>query len=460
MSEDFFSYPTATPKTYTVSQLNATARFVLEEGFPQQIWVEGELSNLARPASGHYYFSLKDAKAQVRCAMFRMKTSHLNFRPENGMQVLARAKVGLYEGRGDFQLIVEYMEESGDGALRRAFDILKNKLEAEGLFSSANKQEIPEHPESIGVITSPSGAAIQDILSVCKRRFPATKIVIYAVPVQGDEAAGKIAKMIHCADRRQECDVLLLARGGGSLEDLWAFNDERVARAMSECSLPIVTGIGHEVDFTIADFVADERAPTPSAGAELLTPNQEDWQQHLLRFQQRLSQLITKHIHTQQQTLLWLDKRLSTQHPAQKITQQVQRLDELELRLIRAHDIRIRDSHSRLKVLHARLNRHTPGQLISNMYNKQQQLTQRLNHAMRSQLDALNANLSRLTATLDVASPLATLARGYAVVTYRKGRSEHVVQHASDVSIGNEVKAQLKDGHIICTVKKTFSDST
>jgi len=441
-------------KTYTVSQLNATARFVLDEGFPQQVWVEGELSNLARPASGHFYFSLKDTKAQVRCAMFRMKTMQLNFHPANGMQVLARAKVGLYEGRGEFQLVIEYMEESGDGALRQAFEILKNKLEAEGLFSSKNKQKIPAYAQTIGVITSPTGAAIQDVLSVCQRRFPATNIIIYSVPVQGDGAAEKIASMIRCADRRQECDALLIARGGGSLEDLWAFNEECVARAMSVCGLPIVTGIGHETDFTIADLVADERAPTPSAGAELLTPNQDDWQQYFQRSQHRLVQAITQKIASERQHLLWLDKRLDIQHPEQQLNQQVQYLDELATRLIRAHDIKMQNTHYQLRLLQARLYQHTPKQQINNIQNKRQQLTQRLKHAMQHRLEGLNAHLSQLTATLDIASPLATLARGYAIVSRRQGKAEHILHHAQDVQIGAEIKAQLKEGHLVCTVKQ------
>ncbi len=441
-------------KTYTVSQLNVTARLVLEEGFPRQVWVEGELSNLARPASGHFYFSLKDDKAQIRCAMFRMKAGHLNFRPENGMQILARVKVGLYEGRGEFQLVVEYMEESGHGALRHAFEILKNKLEIEGLFLPKNKQEIPKHVRTIGVITSPSGAAIQDILSVCQRRFPATRIIIYSVPVQGEDAAEKIAKMILCADRRQECDALLIARGGGSLEDLWAFNEECIARALAACSLPVVTGIGHETDFTIADFVADQRAPTPSAGAELLTPNQKDWQQYLQQHQQQLVQAITKKIAAQQQNLSWLKKRLDVQHPAQQLNQQVQRLDELEARLSRAHDIKIRETRSQLKLLQARLSQHTPEQLINTLHNKQQQLSQRLDYAMQSRLDGLNANLTRLATTLDITSPLATLSRGYAIVSYRQGKTEHILKKIQDVQIGDEIKTQLKKGHLICTIKK------
>ena len=261
---------------FTVSDLNREARELLEGHFPL-VWVEGEISNLARPSSGHIYFSLKDEAAQVRCAMFKMRNRLLNFQPENGQQVLARARISLYEARGDFQLIIEHMEETGDGALRRQFELLKHKLFEEGLFDESHKRELPSLPTRLGVITSPSGAAIRDILSVLKRRFPGIPILIYPVPVQGNEAPPAIIDAIKTAGIRKDCDLLILARGGGSLEDLWAFNDESVARAIYHCPIPVVTGIGHEIDFTIADFVADFRAPTPSAAAEYISPDQNEW---------------------------------------------------------------------------------------------------------------------------------------------------------------------------------------
>ena len=248
---------------YTISRLNREVKSVLEGSFPL-LWVEGEISNFAQPASGHWYFSLKDEAAQVRCAMFRGRNRQVGFCPENGMQVLIRARIGLYEARGEFQIIAEHMEEAGDGALRRAFEALKQRLAAEGLFDSAHKRAIPERPRCVGVITSPTGAAVHDILTTLRRRFPALPVVIYPVPVQGEGVAAQIADMLALAGRRADCDVLILARGGGSLEDLWAFNEEVVARAIHACPLPVVSGIGHEVDVTIADFVADQRAAAPS----------------------------------------------------------------------------------------------------------------------------------------------------------------------------------------------------
>ena len=261
---------------YTVSRLNLDARAILEEAF-STVWIEGEVSNLARPRSGHMYFTLKDESCQVRCAMFRMHNRTLSFAPEDGMQVLAHARVGLYPERGEFQLIVQYMEEAGAGALRRAFDALKNRLGAEGLFDAGHKRPLPVLPRCVGVVTSPTGAAVRDVLSVLGRRFPAVPVVIHPVPVQGAGAAEAIARMIDLACERSECDVLILARGGGSLEDLWSFNEEVVARAMHRASIPIVTGVGHEVDFTIADLVADLRAPTPSAAAESVVPDASEW---------------------------------------------------------------------------------------------------------------------------------------------------------------------------------------
>ena len=272
---------------YTVSRLNLEARRLVEARFPP-LWVEGELSNLARPRSGHLYFSLKDERCQVRCAMFRMQNRYLDFDPVNGMQVLAQVRVSLYPERGEFQLIVQYLEEAGAGALRRAFEALKRRLEGEGLFDDEGKRPIPKVPACIGILTSPTGAALRDILTVMRRRYPGVHAILYPVPVQGEGAAGRIAEMVDRAAARAECDVLVLARGGGSLEDLWCFNEEPVARAIHRCPIPIVTGIGHEVDFTIADLVADRRAPTPSAAAELVTPDAMQWRDAILRARLRL----------------------------------------------------------------------------------------------------------------------------------------------------------------------------
>ena len=289
------------------------------EGHFPLIWVEGEISNLARPASGHIYFSLKDSDAQLRCAMFKMRNRLTNFRPENGQQVLVRGRLSLYPARGDYQLIAEHMEEAGDGALRREFELLKQRLHSEGLFDEASKQSLPELPTRLGVITSPTGAAIRDILSVLKRRFPGIPVLIYPVPVQGNEAPPAIVEALQTANARNECDLLILARGGGSLEDLWSFNDESLARAIFDCPIPIVSGVGHEVDVTIADFVADIRAATPTAAAEAITPDQLSWSQSFDWYQQRLQQLVKNKIERQQEKIQWLHQRLQQQHPENQI---------------------------------------------------------------------------------------------------------------------------------------------
>jgi exodeoxyribonuclease VII large subunit len=273
---------------YSVSQLNDQVKDLLEHSFPP-LWVEGEISNFSCPASGHWYLSLKDSQAQVRCAMFRNRNQGLGFQPKNGLQVLARGRPGLYAPRGEFQLILDQIEPAGEGALRRAFELLKQKLQAEGLFDETYKQALPTVPDRIGIITSPTGAALRDILNVLRRRFPLGQVVIYPVPVQGTEAAPAIVRALKTAAERQECDLLVVARGGGSLEDLWAFNEESVARAIHACPLPVVSGVGHEIDFTIADFVADLRAPTPSAAAELVSPDVAEWRTRLLRLPAQLA---------------------------------------------------------------------------------------------------------------------------------------------------------------------------
>ena len=450
-------YPaTATERdVYTVSRLNSEVRALLEGSFPL-LWVEGEISNLARPSSGHLYFSLKDPNAQVRCAMFKGANRALGFTPANGMQVLARARVGLYEGRGEYQLIVEGMEESGEGALHRAFEQLKNRLAAEGLFAPEHKQAMPALPRQIGVITSPTGAALRDILHVLERRFAAIPVIIYPVPVQGKSAAGDIARMIRLASQRKECDVLILARGGGSLEDLWSFNEEIVARAIYNCAIPIVTGIGHEIDFTIADFVADQRAPTPSAAAELVSPDGAEWLQKIKRLDARLLTLTRNRLRQQIQTLKWLNGRLVQQHPGRRLQQQGQRLDELEQRLTRAQRSLLRDRLATLAELRARLRQYSPSHRVARSEAHRYQLMQRLRAAMRLKLERQRTQLESLMRALDTVSPLATLRRGYAIVTdYPDGG---VVRRAADVQVGEQVQAKLGEGRLICEVRETHKD--
>ncbi|MCW8841307.1 MAG: exodeoxyribonuclease VII large subunit [Gammaproteobacteria bacterium] len=449
MSSSETNSPRPLREIYTVSRLNREARAVLEGNFPL-LWVEGEISNLARPRSGHIYFSLKDEFAQVRCAMFRMRAMHLGFTPKDGMQVVARVRVGLYEPRGDYQLVADHMEEAGDGALRRAFEALKQRLEKEGLFEEARKRALPIMPRRIGVVTSPSGAAIRDILTVLKRRFPTIPVVIYPVAVQGEGAANAIAAMVRQAGRRDECDVLIVGRGGGSLEDLWAFNEEAVARAIYDSPIPVVSAVGHEVDFTIADFVADVRAPTPSAAAELLSPDRETWLSRLQRVENRLTQLLQQQLRQRHQQLAWLGKRL--RHPGQRLQEHAQRLDELELRLGQAERNLLRHRRAQLGTLQARLARHSPVSRLAQLQQHRQELQRRLYRAIGFQLQQLQQRLASQARALETVSPLATLSRGYAIVT--EAQTGKVLQRSDEVKLGDTILARLRQGRLLCRIEE------
>ena len=448
------SNPAPQRDIYTVSRLNREARAVLEGSFPL-LWLEGELSNLAQPRSGHLYFSLKDEFAQVRCAMFRMKAMHLRFKPCDGMQVLMRVRIGLYEPRGDFQLVVEHMEEAGDGALRRAFEALKQRLDAEGLFAAERKRSLPALPRCIGVVTSPSGAAIHDILNVLKRRFAAIPVVIYPVAVQGDGAANEIAAAIRLAGRRAECDVLIVGRGGGSLEDLWAFNEEVVARAIFDSPLPIVSAVGHEVDISIADLVADVRAPTPSAAAELLSPDGEKWRIHLQATVQRLQQGMQRQLRLASQQLQWLQQRLV--HPGKRLQQQAQRLDELEQRLDLALRHRLRHHGNRLAVAQARLERHNPQQALQQQGIRLEGLQRRLAQGMHQGLQRRQQHLASLAHALETVSPLATLSRGYAIVSH--ATEPTVIRDSHQLQQGDALQLRLQHGRVYCRVEELLHEN-
>ena len=426
---------------YTVSRLNLDARAILEEAF-STVWIEGEVSNLARPRSGHMYFTLKDENCQVRCAMFRMHNRTLSFAPEDGMHVLAHARVGLYPERGEFQLIVQYMEEAGAGALRRAFDALKNRLGAEGLFDAGHKLPLPVLPRCIGVVTSPTGAAVRDVLSVLGRRFPAVPVVIHPVPVQGAGAAEAIARMIDLACERSECDVLILARGGGSLEDLWAFNEETVARAMHRASIPIVTGVGHEVDFTIADLVADLRAPTPSAAAESVVPDASEWAARYRGFEARLVAVMRRALATRRGEVRMLAKRLV--HPRRRLFDHSQRLDAVTMRLSRAANAGVREHRARLSTLAARLARHAPDRTVHAHRSRCEALLGRLSRAARATLSGRRSRVSALERALGAFGPQATLERGYSILLRDDDRQ--VVRNASEVRPGERLHARLAQG--------------
>ncbi|MCD6055410.1 MAG: xseA [Gammaproteobacteria bacterium] len=394
-------YKTDDREILSVAELNQQVRFLLEETFPP-LWITGEISNFVCPSSGHWYFSLKDAAAQVRCAMFRNRNARLGLTPENGMQVIVKAKISLYEGRGDYQLIVEEIEEAGNGALLRAFEALKKRLHKEGLFEESHKKPLPRFPRCAGIITSATGAALHDILSVLERRFPSLPVIVYPSQVQGEGAAEQLIEAILAANRRNECDVLILTRGGGSIEDLWCFNNEKLAHAIFNSHIPIVSAVGHEIDFTIADFVADKRAATPSAAAELISPNKAEWLSYTRQLKQRLIQTLQQHLKQAASTCVHLRKRL--RHPAQQLREYTQRIDALSLRLQQSQERYVKAKQQRLE------------------------------------------NISIL---LNKVSPLATLSRGYAIVEDSEG---NVIKKAEDRYISSTVRARLAEGTLLCEV--------
>lgn len=430
---------------YTVSQLNREARLLLERSFPA-LWISGELSNLARPASGHLYFSLKDEQAQVRCALFRGAARSLRFRPENGQQVLARARIGLYEPRGDYQLIVEHMEPAGDGLLLRRLEELKQRLAAEGLFDAARKRALPALPRRIGVVTSPSGAAIHDILKILRRRFPAVPVVIYPTPVQGEAARAGIVAAIASAGARAECDVLILARGGGSLEDLWCFNEEAVARAIVACPIPVISGVGHETDFTLADLAADLRAPTPSGAAEHAVPEGGEWLARSRELERRAQAGMGRRLEQLAQAADGLGQRLARMHPALVLQQHARRLAELRARSGRALPALLRLRRLETGHLLARLSAATPATLLASHREQLDRQRERLLGALRLQLAAGGQRLAVAAAALQAYSPLQTLERGYAIVT--EAASGRVIRRATEVDEGTLVSARLAEGAI------------
>ena len=433
---------TAERTVYTVARLNREVRLLLESGLAV-IWVEAELSNFTQPASGHWYFTLKDKEAQIRGAMFRQRNMSLGFTPKSGQLVLVRGRVSLYEPRGDYQLIAEHMEEAGVGALKREFERLKARLAAEGLFAPELKRPLPAFPRRIGVITSPSGAAIRDILHILKRRYPPAQVLIYPTPVQGAAAVPALIQALKRASARADCDVLILARGGGSLEDLWAFNDEGVARAIRACATPVVSGIGHEIDFTIADFAADVRAPTPSGAAELVVPDRQELLNILRRIGERLVQSGRRELRTASQLLQNLRHRLQRTHPGVRLQHSAQRLDELEQRLRKALRAQVQHQNIRLSSAFTSLMRATPAQRVAALTARSAELRIRLQHALQRCMQSSVHRLNLAQQRLDSVSPLATLARGFAVVTRVDGS---VITDATSVEMGDEIVAQLHHG--------------
>ncbi len=431
----------------SVSELNRRSKRILETQFPL-IWVSGEISNFACPSSGHWYFTLKDSSAQIRCAMFRNRNMRLRFKPKNGDQIIARARVSLYEGRGEYQLIVDFIEEAGDGALQRAFNVLKSKLDNEGLFDADNKQPLPEHPKRIGVITSPTGAAVRDIVIVLRRRFPAIDIAILPVAVQGANAASEITTAIKNANlHRPDLDLLIVGRGGGSLEDLQAFNDETVARAIYDSLIPIVSAVGHEVDFTIADFVADVRAATPSAAAELISPDQQEWLQILQGYELLFKKALRNQLNTKNHQLLTLRKRL--RHPGSQLREQAQRLDDIEIHLKNAINKRLSHEQHQLSTISSRLFQRSPEIQLNTSRLKLNNFKHRLRLEMQRSLQNNNQRFLSAVQLLETVSPLATLNRGYAIIQDDK---DQILRNTSTVRKGEQIKARLAQGVLHCTV--------
>ncbi len=435
---------------YSVSRLNREVRVLLERGFGS-VWLEAEISNFARPSSGHWYFSLKDSAAQVRCCMFRQRNMLCAFTARDGQKVLVRARIGLYEPRGEYQLVVDHMEDAGLGALKRQFEELSARLRQEGLFAAERKRALPGLPRRIGVITSPTGAAIRDILHVLARRFPAAAVLIYPVPVQGAQAAAEVTAALELAGRRAECDVLLLARGGGSLEDLWAFNDERLARAIVASPIPVITGIGHEIDFTIADFAADVRAPTPSAAAELVVPDGEEWIAGFAGLATRLERAMCRRIEVLCERLRWLTGRAALVTPAARLAAQAQRLDELEQSLVRTLRRRLQELRERLRWLAGRAAQVSPAARLAQQRLRLENLDQRQRRAWRQSLSLRRERLLPLVRTLNAVSPLATLERGYAIVRVEGGG---ILRDAADAKPGTLIEARLARGRIRAKVEE------
>ncbi len=432
---------------YSVEKLNKVARQLVESRFAQ-VWVEGELSNLSAPSSGHLYFTLKDHTSQIRCALFRNRRTLFDYTPTEGAQVLLRARLTIYEPRGDLQLVVQYIEPAGEGALREKFERLKASLQKEGLFDAERKQPIPMMPRRIGVITSPTGAAVRDIVTTCHRRFPAIPLIIYPTPVQGISAPDGIINALQQASQRAECDVLILARGGGSLEDLWAFNEERTARAIADCDIPIVSGIGHEIDFTIADFVADHRAATPTAAAELVVPEAASIARHLRANAAQISAIMTRRIEQATQRNDLLAHRLI--HPTRRYTQARHRLQLIYSRLSNAlrHDM---GGHRQRFNAHAQcILQHNPRhQLVTDSW-RLQSAHKRLGGISSRLTAAARRPMLSAMARLNGVSPLATLQRGYAMVTNETGK---VVTAARQVRVGEKLDVRLAQGELICRVE-------
>lgn len=483
----------STSNIFTVTQLNYSVRHLLEMELGQ-VWLIGEISNFSQPVSGHWYLSLKDENAQVRCAMFKMKNLRVNFRPQNGMQVLVRASVSLYEPRGDYQLIIESMQMAGDGLLQQQFEALKMKLAVQGFFAQEHKKPIPKFVKQVGIITSPSGAALQDILHILNRRDPSLQIVIYPTLVQGKEATQDIIDTIKLANQRKECDVLIVGRGGGSLEDLWCFNEEAVAYAIYQSELPIISAVGHETDVTIADFVADLRAPTPSAAAELVSRDQQEmvrqlqhhlntvnlafdrlWVEKLSRFQHlnlrlnaqspakqlellhfkltqifdRLQGRLEQSLKLKEQKIAQLFLRVQAKHPSRQLEMKKLHLTQQETRLCKQIEQLFNAKRQQFYFAKQRLDNSALPHNISRQNQNLQQLSHRLTYSIEKQFTKQQQGFHALCTKLDGLSPLKILGRGYSIT---QNDQQHVIINTKQIAKGDRITTQLADGQILSEV--------
>ncbi|UTP71633.1 exodeoxyribonuclease VII large subunit [Alteromonas sp. LMIT006] len=432
----------------SISSLNSMAKNILMRELGQ-VWLSGEISNFVAASSGHWYFSLKDNKAQVKGAMFKGANSRVSKTPQNGDKIIVRASVSLYEPRGDYQIIVEYMEQDGEGLLKQQFEALKNKLMQEGLFATQTKQALPEHIRRVGVVTSATGAALHDILTVLEQRNPAIEVIVYPSQVQGAPATAQIVRALHIANQRNEVDVLIVGRGGGSLEDLWCFNEEAVARAIFGSRLPIVSAVGHEVDITIADFVADVRAATPSQAAELVSQDTQRLFDALNQYERRLRQGVQQLQSNAQHRIEQLTAKLIQNHPKYSLQQQAQHLDQLTMRLQKEMAAHLNQSVNRVTHAQQTLMRCNPKHRIDLQQSHLHNLTTRLKQAQINTMSNAQTELKRLAGLLNSVSPLATLSRGYSITKH----GNEIIVAPSQVRSGDEITTQLKQGEIRSIVR-------
>nr|WP_040522850.1 exodeoxyribonuclease VII large subunit [Aliiglaciecola lipolytica] len=435
---------TSTSKNiFTVSQLNRMARSVLETEIGQ-IWLSAEISNFVAASSGHWYFTLKDSRAQVKAAMFRGANSRIKLRPKEGDKILVRASVGLYEARGDYQIVVDFMEPEGEGQLKQQFEMLKIKLAQEGLFASSHKKTLPESIQRVGVITSATGAALHDILTVLKRRNPLISVIVYPAQVQGELAPLQLCQAIDKATRRNEVDVLIIGRGGGSLEDLWCFNNETLARKIFSCPLPTISAVGHEVDVTIADFVADVRAPTPSAAAELVSTDVIEVIQNIQNLKGRLQRSMRSHLQFHKHRSQIASQQLKPLHPENRIKQQAQFLDQMQMLLEHRVKASIERRAKKMATLSQRLMTRSPINGIERQLQNNQNLTKQLNKSILNFLGKKQLQLAKSSELLDSVSPLSTLSRGYSI-TYR---GDEIIKQSKQLNVNDEIVSRFHDGSI------------